>query len=525
MKNIFQILLLSNLAHAIDTQIDELPIGLTEEEKTRIHEIYTQGRETDPPSGPIRNIAEYERMEGVLIRYPFGISISLISEMSEDVTIYCLVSPNSQNNAHSAMDNGGVNMENVQYVLGQTDSYWTRDYGPWWVVDGDRNVSIVDHTYNRPRPNDNQAPVKMSNHLNVPYFASDIIHAGGNYMTDGLGISASSSLVYDENNMSSTQVNQLMEDYYGIQTYHVVDDPNNTYIDHIDCWGKYLSATKVLIREVPAEHAQYNLIQSTASYFANTLNNWGEPWQVYRVWTPNNQPYTNSTILNDKILVPITGSSWDEEALEIYEEAMPGYEIIPFTGTWESTDALHCRTKGIPDLEMLQVFHNPVDDGTEPDSGGYVITAQVDDLSEAGIVEDSMKIFWRVLGDIEWHDSPVYNTNQELNNWSGQIPPLTTEAMIQYFIQTADSSGRVENSPLAGWHEFLALPTDICLEWDLGDIDNSTELDVFDILILADYISSETAMDICSRSVSDINNDNSISILDLILLINLVMNS
>ena len=27
-----------------------------------------------------------------------------------------------------------------------------------------------------------------------------------------------------------------MEDYYGIETYHVVPDPNNTYIDHIDCW-------------------------------------------------------------------------------------------------------------------------------------------------------------------------------------------------------------------------------------------------------------------------------------------------
>jgi len=39
------------------------------------------GRETDPPPGPIRNIAEYERMEGVLIRYPFGISTAVIAEM------------------------------------------------------------------------------------------------------------------------------------------------------------------------------------------------------------------------------------------------------------------------------------------------------------------------------------------------------------------------------------------------------------------------------------------------------------
>ena len=30
-------------------------------------------------------------------------------------------------------------------------------------------------------------------------YASDIIHAGGNYMTDGLGTSASSDLVFEEN--------------------------------------------------------------------------------------------------------------------------------------------------------------------------------------------------------------------------------------------------------------------------------------------------------------------------------------
>ena len=243
MKRLLSSLLLISYLFSQDRFQGELPIGLTEEEKTRIHEIYSMGRDTDPPPIPIRNVAEYERMEGVLIRYPFGISTTLIAEMSEDVTIYCLVSSGQQNSADNSMSSGGVNMENVEYVLGSTDSYWTRDYGPWWVVDGDRNMSIVDFTYNRPRPNDNQAPSKMSNHLNVPYYATDIIHAGGNYMTDGMGTSASSDLVYEENEIPDAEVLEAMLEYYGIETYHVLPDPNNTYIDHIDCWGKYLSPT------------------------------------------------------------------------------------------------------------------------------------------------------------------------------------------------------------------------------------------------------------------------------------------
>ena len=70
----------------------ELPIGLTEEEKGKMYLIEEMSRSTDPPPTPIRNIAEFERMQGVLIRYPFGISTSIIKEMAEDVIVYCLVS-------------------------------------------------------------------------------------------------------------------------------------------------------------------------------------------------------------------------------------------------------------------------------------------------------------------------------------------------------------------------------------------------------------------------------------------------
>ena len=244
------------------------------------------GRNTEPPIAPVRNIAEYERMSGVLIRYPFGISLDIIRELSEDVIVYCLVSASQQNSAFNSMSAANVNMNNIQFVVGPTDSYWTRDYGPWWVVNGNGNMSVVDFTYDRPRPNDNDAPFKISEFLDVPYYSVDIVHTGGNYMTDGYGISASSDLVYEENNWSNDALDSLMGLYYGVNTYHVLADPNNTYIDHIDCWGKYLSPTKVLIREVPASHPQYNEIESVATYFSESLNNWGFPWEVLEFGHP-----------------------------------------------------------------------------------------------------------------------------------------------------------------------------------------------------------------------------------------------
>ena len=364
--------ILSTLILGTFVLTDELPIGFTEEEWENRHLIQTMGRETDPPEGPVRNIAEYEPMQGALIRYPFGISTSIITEISQDIKVYCLVSSGSQNSAYNSMNNAGVNMDNVEFILGSTDSYWTRDYGPWWVVDGNGDVGVVDFTYNRPRPNDNDAPLKVSDHLNVPYYSADFVSTGGNYMTDGFGLSASAQIAYTENSECNTNdqssvpldpcnyVDNIMEDYYGVDEYHVVADPNNEYIDHIDCWGKFLSPTKMLIRSVPTSHSQYDEIEEIVDYFEGVITSSGEPFEIFRVYTPNNQPYTNSLILNNKVLVPIMNSSWDDEALEIYEEALPNHEILPFTGSWVSTDALHCRIKGIPDLTLYEYIQGDV---------------------------------------------------------------------------------------------------------------------------------------------------------------------
>ena len=39
---------------------------------------------------------------------------------------------------------------------------------------------------------------------------------------------------------------------------------------------------------------------------------------------------------------------------------MPDHEILPFTGTWESTDAIHCRVKGIPDISLYEYSQGDV---------------------------------------------------------------------------------------------------------------------------------------------------------------------
>jgi agmatine deiminase len=426
-----------------------LPHWLTPEEMTRLDEIGLRFTPTPPPPAPVRNIAEFEHMEGVLIRYPFGIPYAIIAEMSEDVMVTTIVTGQSQENTvRGYYAANGVNLANCNFLWGPTDSYWTRDYGPWYVVNGNMDVAIVDFPYNRPRPNDDEIPVEMAAFLGVPLYGMDLEHTGGNYMTDAMGISASTDLVWYENpSLTHQEIADMVEDYLGVTTYHVVPDPNNTYIDHIDCWGKYLDVDKIMIREVAPSHPQYSEIEATAAYFAAQTSAYGTPYEVYRVYTPSNEPYTNSLILNNKVLVPITGSSWDDDALTSYEEAMPGYEVLGFTGSWASTDALHCRVMGTADRGMLQVWHIPLHGVQLPGPSGYEIEATITPLSGSLVIADSVFVRYRVSGGIY---SKVGMTHQTGYAWQGIIPALPPGNQIEYYIHAADVSGRSANHPYIG---------------------------------------------------------------------------
>jgi len=432
---------------------EKLTHWLTPDELTRLDEIGLGFVETEPPVAPIRNIAEFDHMQGVLVRYPFGIPMALIKEMAEDeIMVTTIVGSTSQQNlVTNQYVANGVDTSHCNFLIAGSNSYWTRDYGPWFESDSSNQIGIIDFPYNRPRPLDDEIPKEVADMLGIPWFGMNLIHTGGNYMTDGLGISASTTLVWEENpTQTHQQIADKVHDYLGIEEYHVVPDPNGTYIDHIDCWGKFLAPDKILIRSVPPSHSQYNLIEQAASYWASTTCSYGYNYEVYRVYTPTNQPYTNSLILNKKVLVPIMNSSWDDSALAVYQQAMPGYEVIGFLGNpstpWEATDALHCRAKGIVDLGLLYIRHFPLY-GDHPCEEDYQIDADLIVCSDTTVISDSILIHYRVNNGA-WNLVSMTNTTGSF--YSGIIPKQPGENTIDYYLTAADHSGRHANTPYIG---------------------------------------------------------------------------
>lgn len=448
---ILTFLLLSSVARSQDLS-PKFTHEMTPEEELRKNEIGKDFVPTAPPAHPVRMVAEFEEMQCVLVRYPFGIPISLIKEMADDCKVKTIVANAAQQQTvTSQYEAAGVNMANCEWLTAPTNTYWTRDYGPWFVVDSNYEVGISDFPYNRPRPDDDNIPVLLAQQMGIPLYGINLIHTGGNYMCDGLGLAASTDLVIEENpELTQEEIDTLVSDYLGIRKYSLLPDPLGEYIKHIDCWGKFLDVDKVLIGQVPESDYRYQDFEFVANYFAMQTSSWGDHYQVYRVYTPGDYPYTpytNSLILNKKVFVPQTGSEWDDEALAVYQEAMPGYEVVgSLYSTWENTDALHCRAIGIADEGMLYVNHMPLL-GTQDFRLNWDLTADIIPYTGLGIFTDSTNCYYKI-NDGEYQSVPLQHMDGYL--YKATIPFAYPGSQVSYYLRAADFSGRRKNHPYIG---------------------------------------------------------------------------
>lgn len=452
-----------------------LPIGPTAEELKLEKELAAQGggRDTQvdpPPLAPLRGCAEWEPATGVLIRYPLGLPYSLLQDFDDQVTIHCIVASTSQAAAISNFTANGINMAKVQWLVRANDSIWTRDYGPEYVFDGNGEIAIIDHLYNRPsRPNDDLIPIYFAQQQGIPCHTHDMYHTGGNYMTDGANISASSDLVYDEaasqpiHPRTPAEVDQLMLDYYGVETYYVLDDIANYGIHHIDTWAKFLNEETVLVKQVWTAHDTYAALEQRAVLLASLPSSTGRNYQVFRVYcySTSSGPasYTNSLILNDHIYIPYFGnSSYDAAALAAYQAAAPGYTVTGYTNgsSWLTDDALHCRAKGAYDIGMLRVAHVPI---VEEQTGPVAVLAQIHAHSSTAIT--AAELHYRQGGGA-WMVTAM--THGAGDDYSATIPDPAADDLTEYYIHAADASGRTEGMPRvepAHWYSFTQIKQDV----------------------------------------------------------------
>ncbi len=409
--------------------------------------------------------AEFESVSMVKMCYPNNMPLSVYKTIAEDNKILLLVNPTSSGNsrinaARNALSNEGANMDNITFLDMPIDddyTYWVRDFSPFYVFDN-KQLTVTDFTYNRPyRTEQNNVPKKLANYFDIPYSKMDLVHTGGNLMQDGKGTAFSDDLVVQENSNNKSKVLKQMKDYTGTDNYVITIDPQGDYIAHIDCWGKIVAPDKIIVARLPQSNPRYSYYEQVANELANTKCSYGYNYKIYRVDEPGGDtvaPYTNSLIANGHVYMPLgENSSYNQAAINVYKQALPGYEVVGLQGFSDSdsrcflnTDALHCRTHEVPEQNMVFIDSRDVYNGTVELQDEYMVKTNVVDYSKTGL--ETPVIHYSINNATYVEESMIQY--KDTTNYTYTFTGLSSGDDVKYYISAENTAGYSNTDPTCG---------------------------------------------------------------------------
>ncbi|MDX2247458.1 MAG: agmatine deiminase family protein [Bacteroidia bacterium] len=471
-------------------QVSDLPRGFAPKEKSFIRR-YLSSRTKNaqgisvPPEFPVRAMAEWEEIEYLVIAWvqylPTLREIVRYSREECKVVILC----SDTTGVKMFLTEGDVSLEGVILIPTPVNSVWIRDYGASSVyTHGVDSLWLVDWIYNRPRPDDDYIPSVLSRYLRKSLFSTtrppfDLVHTGGNFMSDGMGTGFSSRLILDENSASGqfnlsikneAEVNEVMRRFMGINRYIKMDVLPYDGIHHIDMHMKLLNEETLLVGKYPTGVADGPQIEENMEYLLSSFSSgFGFPYELARIpmpphhgdypdsWWANYRTYTNSVFVNKTVLVPVYEEKYDTTALRIYRQLLPGYRVVGINcnAIIRSGGALHCITKGIGVSDPLLIQHRRLRDRFVT-YNSYQVNALISHRS--GI--RSAQIYFTTDTTAGFTPIEMIEAIPEENVWTGFIPPHPPGTTLYYYIHAESFSGKQINRPItapAGWWKFRVL--------------------------------------------------------------------
>lgn len=434
-----------------------LPKWMTPEESLRVHEIGKGHIITVPPGGWVETPGEFEHLKGVFITWIYGqynsVFREIVRESGEVSKVYIIVgSSTEQQNITDYLNGNGIPLDSVTFYIWPRNSIWIRDYGPWFMRKQDNIEGIVDFQYNRPRPSDDTIPWRIGQQWGISVYGSPLEHAGGNFMTDGLGTGFASTLIHEENaGYTHAEIDSLMLEYSGLEQFIVLQKINIEYTGHIDLWVKSLNDTLVMVGEYAAGHPNHDLLNDNADSISRCTNREGKPYRIVRIpmpWSMSNAPpsYLNSLFVNNKVLVPLWNEVEDDTAIFIYEQALPGYDIVGIdcSSMSGSGGAIHCITMQAPSPYFIHVQHYPLID-TEDTLNPYRVRARL--TTSNSLLAESTLVFYKINSG-SYNTTPLATVADTPGVYAGYIPAQSGGDTVHYYLLVKNNDGIRKTSPI-----------------------------------------------------------------------------
>lgn len=485
------------------TQNEPLPRGLSSEEQAWLlnnPKPETPGAPdgiTTPPPVPVRAMAEWEEMQAIVVTWTLYKSI--LAQIVKAAREQCRVIVICSNIAacQNELSSYGVNWQagNVEFKVAPFNSIWIRDYGANPVyLGGVDSLALVDWIYNRPRPKDDTIPSVVGNYFGLPVYSTtvapyDLVHPGGNNFSDGMGTNFSSKLILEENGPGNIWgmskhteqgVDSIMRRFYGIDRYVKFDVLPFDGIHHIDMHMKLLNEETLLVGEYPPGVVDRDQIETNIQYLlANFTTPFGTPYKVVRIPMPPEggmypsqgaplRTYVNSFIVNKTVLLPTYEQQYDTIALRIWQENMPGYNIVGIScnDIISLGGAIHCIVKEVGASDPLLIQHRQVQDYMDDNPSAYEVTAWI--RHKSGIA--AAEVYFTPDPLAGYQSVPMTLTDPVNNQWTGWIPQQPYGSTVHYYLHATANSGKQQVRPQPapdGYFDFdirLSVDADEALE-------------------------------------------------------------
>lgn len=470
MKKRYYTFLLFFLTFFTATAQQVLPHYPTAKEQAQLPGYLQSFRESEkvvptPPPVPVRTMAEWEEVQALCITWT-GFP-EILTEITRAAVNECKVFIVTTNpgQVSNLLNNADVPLDSVEFVEHNFNSIWIRDYGPWTTYTNDvDSLTIIDWIYNRPRPLDNVIPAAIASQMNLPIYEAitppyDWVHTGGNHLRDGMGTAFSSELVLMENpDKTEAEIDQIAYEYLGVNEYVKLPVLPYDAIHHLDMHMRIIDEETIIFGEYPEGVADGPQIEANIQYIKSNLTTpFGNPYQILRMPMPPDQygrypdddgfyrTYTNSLFINKTVIVPIYEEQYDTTSLRLYEEYLPGYNIVGIdcNDIIPSSGALHCITKLVGTNAPLWIAHSRLKD-TYDDENDYQAQAIIKHRS--GI--SSASLFYKLDEAETYTEVPMTLTDAENHYWSAGIPAQEVGTVVQYYIHATANSGKEQVRPL-----------------------------------------------------------------------------
>lgn len=449
-----------------------LPKGFTEQEKNIVSEFqFKRFGVSEAPSIPVRAAAEWEEVEYLVLGCPSGmtpVQLQIVQAAIQECKV--IIASQNPTTIENYLMSNQVDMTNIEFINVPVNSIWIRDYGGNTVYTQDVGErALVDWIYNRPRPFDDVVPTAHANYLDIPIFVTntgtnDLVNTGGNFISDGLGNAFASKLVLMENAIGNqfnvspkteAQVDAIMQEYMGIENYMKMDVLPYDGIHHIDMHMKLLNEETLLVSRYPQGVADGPQIQTNIDYItSNFLTPFGNEYEIHWIDAPPSvsgsypdtggyyRTFTNSVFVNKTVLVPTYRPEVDEAALALYQELLPGYNIVGINveSMISASGAIHCITHTIGVADPLWIVHEKIrETNTYVDIPVEAMIKHISGINQA-------KVYWRETGTENFETAFMSYVSDD--NWISHITVPSNAEKIEYYIWAEANSGKTITRPI-----------------------------------------------------------------------------